>query len=63
MKVGVSVLGHVVVEDNVDSLNVHTTTKQVGGNQDSLLEIFELLVPDQELVISVLKTNLGNITI
>ena len=52
MKVGVSVLGHVVVEDNVDSLNVHTTAKQVGGDQDSLLEIFELLVSGQPLLLS-----------
>jgi hypothetical protein len=36
MQVGVGVFGHVIVEDNVDSLNVHTTTKQIGGNQYSL---------------------------
>ena len=38
MQVGVGVLGHVVVEDNVDSLNVHTTAKQIRGNQYSLQE-------------------------
>ena len=36
MQVGVCVLGHVVVEDNVDTLDIHATTEQVGGNQDSL---------------------------
>ena len=36
MQVGVGVLGHVVVEDNVDTLDIHATTEQVGGNQDSL---------------------------
>jgi hypothetical protein len=36
MQVGVSVFRHVVVEDNVDTLNVHSTTEQVGGNQNSL---------------------------
>ena len=47
MEVGIRVLGHVVVEHYVDPLNVHTTTKQVGGYQDTLLEILELLVPEQ----------------
>ena len=46
MQVSVSVLRHVVVEDNVDALNVHATTKQVGGDQNPLLEVLELLVPD-----------------
>ena len=45
MQVCVSVLRHVVVEHNVDSLNVHATAEQVGGNQNSLLEVLELLVP------------------
>jgi hypothetical protein len=31
VQVGVGVFGHVVVENNVDPLNVHTATKQVGG--------------------------------
>lgn len=47
MEVSVGVFRHVIVEDNVDTLNVHSTTKQVGGHQDSLLEVFELLVPRQ----------------
>ena len=45
VEVGVRVLRHVVVEHDVDSLNVHSTTKQIGGNQNSLLEILELLIP------------------
>ena len=45
MQVGVCVLGHVVVEDDVDSLDVHPAAEQVGGDQDPLLEILELLVP------------------
>ena len=44
MQVCVGVFWHVVVKDNVHSLNVHATTKQICGNKDSLLEIFELLV-------------------
>lgn len=44
MEVGVRVLGHVIVEDDVDSLNVHPSTKQIGGHQDPPLEVFELLI-------------------
>ena len=44
MKVGVGILGHVVIEDNVNSLNIHTTAEQVGSNQDTLLEVLELLI-------------------
>ena len=44
MQVGVRVLGHVVVEHNVDPLDVHASTEQVGGHQDSPLEVLELLV-------------------
>ena len=45
MEVCVRVLWHVVVEDDVDSLDVHASAKQVGGDQDSPLEVFKLLVP------------------
>merc|ERR1719414_2419040 len=51
VQVGVGVLWHVVVEDDVDSLDVHATTKQVGSHQDPLLEVFELLVPGQPLLL------------
>ena len=45
MEVGVGVLRHVVVEDDVDPLDVHPAAEQVGGHQDPLLEVLELLVP------------------
>ena len=51
MKVHVGILRHVVVEDNVYSLDVHTTTKQVCSYEDSLLEIFELLITVQPKII------------
>ena len=47
MQVGVRVLWHVVVEDDVHSLDVHASTKQVGCDQDALLEVLELLVTTQ----------------
>ncbi len=36
VQVSVRVLWHVIVEDNVHSLNVHATAEQVGGDQDPL---------------------------
>ena len=47
MQVSVRVLRHVVVEDDVDTLDVHPAAEQVGGDQDPLLEILELLVPEE----------------
>lgn len=51
VEVGVRVLGHVVVENNVDPLNVHASAKQVCGHKDSLLKILELLIPRQPLLL------------
>ena len=36
MEVSVGVLGHVVVENNIHSLDVHPTAKQVGCHQNAL---------------------------
>lgn len=47
VEVGVRVLRHVIVEDDVDSLNVHPSAKQIGGHQDPPLEVFELLIARQ----------------
>lgn len=41
--VGAADLGHVEVDDNVDALNVNTTSHQVRCHQDAFLEILELL--------------------
>jgi len=51
MQVGVGILGHIVVEHNVNSLNVHAATKEVGGHQNALLEILKLLVAVQTFLL------------
>lgn len=51
MQIGVRVLGHVVVEHDVHSLNVHATTEQVCGDQNALLEVLELLVTRQPFLL------------
>lgn len=44
VQVRVGITGHVVVDGQVDTLNVDTTSEDVGGNADALVEVLELLV-------------------
>ena len=44
VEVGVRVLWHIIVEDNVDPLNVDPPAKEIRGAQDALAEGFEGLV-------------------
>lgn len=45
MEVRVGTVRHVVVDDNVDTLDINTTAENVGGNHDTLVEVLEVLVP------------------
>ena len=47
MEVGVTVFRHVIVENNIDSFDIHATTKEIGSHENSLLEILKLLVSGQ----------------
>ena len=47
MEVSVRILGHVIVEYDVDPLNVHPSAEEVGGHQNPPLEILELLIAGQ----------------
>lgn len=44
VEVRISITGHVVVDGQVDTLDVDTTSEDVGGNADTLVEVLELLV-------------------
>jgi hypothetical protein len=44
VEVGVGLVGHVVIDRDVNALDVDTTTKDVGGDTDAGLELLELLV-------------------
>lgn len=44
VQIGVRVFRHVIVEDNIDSLDVHSSAKKVSGHQDPPLEVLELLI-------------------
>lgn len=44
MQVGAGIAGQIVVDGQVDALNIDTTSEDISGNADTLLEILELLV-------------------
>lgn len=44
MEVGVGVGGEIVVDGEIDALDIDTTTEDVGGDTDTLVELLELLV-------------------
>lgn len=44
VKVGVGVTRKIVVDGKVDTLDIDTTTEDVGSNTDTLVELLELLV-------------------
>lgn len=44
MKIAVRIRGAVVIDDDVDTLNIDTTPKNIGGDKDTLLERLERLV-------------------
>merc|ERR1711865_1091858 len=51
MQVRVTIIWHVVVDYNVDTLNVDTTAEQVGADHDTLLKLLELLVAVDALLL------------
>ena len=51
MQVGVRVFGHVIIEHDVDLLNVDTSAKDLGGDQDTVLEGLESFVDLDSVVI------------
>ena len=44
VKVGVGIGGEIVVDGEVDTLDIDTTTEDVSGNTDTLVELLELFV-------------------
>jgi len=44
MQVLVTLRGHVEIDDDIDFLNINTSSEEVGGNHDSLLSLLELVV-------------------
>ena len=44
VEVLIGVIREIVVDDNIDTFNINTTTKEIGGNQDTSVEFLEGLV-------------------
>ena len=52
VKIRVGLVRHVVVDSNIDTLNVDTTTEDISRNADTSLEILELLVSLDTLILA-----------
>jgi hypothetical protein len=44
MEIRISVTWQIIVDSKVNLFNIDTTTENIGGNTDTLVEFFELLV-------------------
>jgi hypothetical protein len=45
MEVRGSIIGKIVVDSNVDSLDIYTTSEYIGSDTNTLVEFLEFLVP------------------
>ena len=52
MQVGVGVVGHVVVEDHIDALDVDPSAEQVRRDENAALDLLELLVAVETLLLA-----------
>ena len=52
MKVGVSITWKIVVDSQVDTLNIDTTSEDIGGDTDTLVELLELLITLDALLLA-----------
>ena len=51
VEVGVSLSGQIVVDGQVDTLDIDTTTEDISGNADTLVELLKLLVALDTVVV------------
>lgn len=47
VQVCIRIFWHIIIEYNVDTFYVHTTTKQIGSYENALLKVLKLLVTTQ----------------
>lgn len=57
MEVGVGIGWQVVIDGEVDSFDVDTSTEHIGGNTDSFVELLEFLVALDTGVMLVIAPN------
>lgn len=51
VEVAVLISGHIVVDNNVDSLEVNTTTEEISGDHDTGLELLKVLVASDTVLL------------
>lgn len=44
MQIGIAGIWHIIVDDNVNTLDVDSSTKQIRSDKNALFEVLELLV-------------------
>lgn len=47
VQIRVRIFRHIVVEDDIDPLDVHSSAKEISGYEDPPLEVLELLIARQ----------------
>lgn len=43
MEISVIIFGHVIIDDDIDSFDIDSSSEDIGGNHNSVLEVFEIL--------------------
>lgn len=44
MEIRVTIIWHIVIDDNIDSLDINSTAEYISGYHDTVFEILESLV-------------------
>jgi hypothetical protein len=57
MQVGIGVVGHVVIDHDIDTFDIDTSTQQVGGNHDSVFVILEVLISVNSSLVKIVLKN------
>lgn len=47
MQIGVNWVGHIIVDNNIDTLNINSSANQVSSHQYPLMTFLESFVPSQ----------------
>jgi len=55
VKVGIGIRWQIVIDGQVDTLNINTTTKNISRNANTFVELFEFLVTLDTFCTSVLS--------
>jgi hypothetical protein len=43
VEISVIIFWHIIINDNIDSFDIDSSSEDISGNHDSVLEVFEIL--------------------